>query len=67
LAFTISISKVKVKNNSHKTIVLYFKSGAIMGVVAYTASSSPEARLNLIFLPAFSFSADSVSYYLKYL
>jgi len=34
-------------------------SGAIMGVLAYFASTRPEARMQIAFVPAFSFSADA--------
>jgi len=61
LAF--AFSKEKVKNNSHKTYVLHFKSGAITGVLAYYLSC-PETKGQIDF--AFSFSADGVSYYFKY-
>ena len=36
-----------------------------MGVLAYFASSRPEARMQIAFVPAFSFSADAVSCYFK--
>jgi len=32
-----------------------------MGVLAYFASTRPEARMQIAFVPAFSFSADAVS------
>ena len=36
-------------------------------VLRHNFSTDPEARISLIFLPAFEFFNDAVSYYLKHL
>lgn len=36
-----------------------FQSGAILGMLGYTCMKIPEARLKIVFVPGFDFSAKS--------
>lgn len=40
--------------------IMFFQSGAIMGILGFVCTQYPDVQLSIIFLPMFTFTAGAV-------